>query len=328
MAVDRRQFFTLAAGVAGWYGCGAASDPSAPAEQAARPWDFVPYVVGANTAISGLGFFEAIDLLAGIGYPAVEVQNLLGTLEPTPGQFPGFRIDRVSQQERERIVAALEPFEYVTAHLPYSMPYIDPQADDAVAEFETTFDAAALVGAKVAVLHPQPHGTDLLANWSTAVERIRKWGSMAADRGFRIAVETGAPPSVPDCVRLLDEIGHDNVGSTLDVGHQARFAELAGFAKDQYGSSEAVRAYNDVNLQLVDALGDKLIHFHVHDIEPATWAEHKPLIHGFIDYPRLIAKLRETEYGGVLIFEIGGDADKMPGYLRDAKSKLEGYLSA
>ena len=34
---------------------------------------------------------------------------------------------------------------------------------------------------------------------------------------------------------------------------------------------------------------------HVHDIEPDTWAEHKPLVHGFVDYPRLVAKLAQAQ---------------------------------
>ena len=79
-------------------------------------------------------------------------------------------------------------------------------------------------------------------------------------------------------------------------------------------------------MELIDRLGEKLIHFHIHDIEPNSWREHKPLIYGFIDYPRLIAKLREANYGGVLVFEIGGPPEEMPSYLTDAKRQLEQYL--
>ena len=81
-------------------------------------------------------------------------------------------------------------------------------------------------------------------------------------------------------------------------------------------------------LKIVEALGDKLFHLHVHDIEPHTWNEHKPLVHNFIDYPQLLSALRRIRYPGVLIFEIGGEGDKMPEYLRDSKQKLDGYLAA
>ena len=76
------------------------------------------------------------------------------------------------------------------------------------------------------------------------------------------------PNSIPDLVRLHEEINHSNVGVTLDVGHQAGFKELAHIAPEDRGAPESVRAYNDVNIRIVEALGDKLIHFHTHDIEP------------------------------------------------------------
>lgn len=329
MPHSRRQILLWASGwAAAMLGC---SQPR-PGRQATtrQGHEFVPHVVGANTAITGWGFFEAVELLAEIGFRTIEVQNLVGRLEPTPGAFPGFRFDQISAEDKQRIQAALEPFDHVTTHLPYpkSMPYILPDAGDAVAQLEIALDATELVGAKVAVLHPQPSGTDLYQHWSTAVERIRKWGSMASDRGFRLACETAMPNSIPDLVRFIEEIDHENVGVALDVGHQAEFKELAGIRPEDYGEPESIRAYNDLNIRIVEMLGEKLIHFHVHDIEPETWQEHKPLIHGFVDYPRLIGKLRETGYRGTMVFEIGGDAEKMPEWLRDAKRKLDGYLAS
>ncbi len=328
MPLNRRCFLRSLCGSAAaslWNCSQPGPSPQPPAAHA-----FVPWVVGANTAISGWGFFEVVELLAEIGYRSIEVQNLIGRLDPVEGEFPGFTFDKISEQDKERILAALEPFDHVTVHLPYAadMNYIAPDAGDAVDRLETALDAAAFLGAKLAVLHPQPSGADLYANWDLAVSRIREWGSVAADKGFRIACETAMPNSVPDLVRFQEEIGHDNVGVTLDVGHQARFEELAHVEPEERGSPQAVQAYNDLNVRIVETLGGKLLHVHTHDIDPATWAEHKPLIHGFIDYPRLIAKLREERYGGVLMFEIGDDAEKMPGRLREGKSKMDAFVAA
>ena len=331
MVLDRRRFLALSAsmGFAGLFAC-ETSEPAAESQPARPAFEFVPYVVGANTAISGYGFFEAVELLADIGYRTIEIQSLIGTLEPTLGEFPGFRCDQVSAEEKVRILESLKPFDHVTVHLPYEewIPYIDPDSEEGVAFIETCLDATGFLGAKLAVLHPQPRRADLYANWATAVERIRKWGSMAADRGFRLACETAMPNSLPDLMRFIEEIGHDNVGVTLDVGHQARFKELADIPKEAYAKPESVQAYNDLNIRIAEALGEKLFHVHTHDIEPETWAEHKPLIHGFIDYPRLIAKLRELEYSGVLVFEMGGDPEKMPEWLRKGKRKMDGYVEA
>ena len=93
------------------------------------------------------------------------------------------------------------------------------------------------------------------------------------------------------------------------------------------GTPEGIRAYNDVTLEIIEKLGPKIFHMHVHDIEPTTWDEHKPLIHGFVDYPRLIATLRGIDYQGLLVFEIGGPVEELTGFFRDAKTKLEGYLA-
>ncbi len=152
-------------------------------------------------------------------------------------------------------------------------------------------------------------------------------GRFGKTGGFRLALETGYPTSVDDFVRLIHEVDHDCVGAAIDVGHQGRFEELANKVKpEDRGTPEGIKAYNDLNIELVDRLGSKLIHFHIHDIEPSTWREHQPLIYGFIDYARLIQRLRETMYEGVLVFEIGGPAAEMPTYLKDAKRKLERFI--
>ena len=75
-----------------------------------------------------------------------------------------------------------------------------------------------------------------------------------------------------------------------------------------------------------ERLGPKVFHFHVHDIDPETWVEHKPMVHGFVDYPRLFAKLRQVGYTGALVLEIGGDPAMMPEYLRVARDKFKGWL--
>lgn len=311
----------------GLLSCGGTSEQP---PSAAAPHSFVPHVVGANTAITGYGFFEAVELLRTLGYRSIEVQNLVGALEPTEGAFPGFRFDQTSQADKERILAALAPFDAVTVHLPYEdwMPYIDPSDSEGLAALEMCLDAAGYLGAQLAVLHPQPRVGDIYTTWDTAVERVRKWGAMAEERGFRLACETAMPNSLPDLERFLDAVNHDNVGVTLDVGHQARWKELSEIPEADYAKPESIRAYNDLNIAITRALGSKLLHTHTHDIEPQTWAEHKPLVHGFIDYPRFLQALREIEFGGLLMFEMGGEPAKMPEYLRDGKAKMDAWVNA
>jgi sugar phosphate isomerase/epimerase len=295
-------------------------------------FEFPKHFIGANTAINGYGLFAAIELLRDLGFRTIEIQNLVGDPEPTAGKFPGFRWEQADDEFRDRIKNALIDFELITTHLPYQgLEYFGSageQARNGVETMERSLEATAILGAKIGVVHPKPGpGMSLAETWPFMIRRFRQWGDFAKAGGFRLALETGYPTSVDDFVRLVHEVDHDWVGAALDVGHQGRFEELVKKVKPKdRGTAEGIKAYNDLNLELVDRLGAKLIHLHVHDIEPNTWREHKPLIYGFIDYARLIQRLRETMYGGVLVFEIGGPAAEMPRYLKDAKRKLERFI--
>ncbi len=101
---------------------------------------------------------------------------------------------------------------------------------------------------------------------------------------------------------------------------------MARIKPEQRGTPEGIRAYNDTTLGIIERLGPKVFHFHVHDIEPNTWAEHQPLVHGFVDYPRLFAELKVLNYQGNLIFEIGGPSSEITEALRTGKRKLEAWM--
>jgi sugar phosphate isomerase/epimerase len=287
--------------------------------------------LGANTAIAGYGLLQAIRLLRAIGFPVIEIHPM-GVPAPTPGRFPGFEFDRLSGAERLTIRKALSGFGRVTTHLPYNgLEYFSRDAAvarAAVKRVDIALEASAYFGAAVAVFHPKPGpGYSYPEERPVMIERIRRWGEMARTHGIRIALETGFPASVPEFVGLVRDVNHPAVGATLDVGHQARYAELASIRPEDRAKPESVRAYNDVNIRIVNELGPKLVHLHIHDIVPSTWKEHVPLGTGFIDYPRLIAALRRVAYAGSLILEIGAPPEEMEADLRAAKRQMAEYLS-
>lgn len=286
--------------------------------------------LGANTAVTGHDFFQACELVRKLGFPAIEIHPM-GEIRATPGRFPGFEFDRLSGPDKKRMKEALKGFAHITSHLPYTdlrtFSSFGPIRDFSRKRVEVALDGAAYFGSELCVLHAE--AASLEDTWDERLALYRGWGDMARKHGMKIAIETGFPGSVKDFVRLIRAIDHSHIGATLDVGHQKSYAELvAKVAADKKGSPEGVNAYNDTNIELVERLGPKLFHLHIHDIEPETWAEHKPLVHGFVDYPRLIAALRRIGYSGLLMFEIGGPAEKMPTYLAEAKRKLEDWLAA
>lgn len=291
-----------------------------------------PSQLGANTAITGWSLMDSLALLKKLNFPIVEIHPM-GNPGATPGQFPGFRFDQLSAGEKSGMRDALRAFAHVTAHLPYTgLDYFasdESVAEAAVEVVDTALEGSAYFGAELCVLHPKTGaGQTSDSIWPVMLRRIRRWGDLAQKRKMRIALETGYPSSVKDFVRLLKEVDHPAVGATIDVGHQSKYAELvARISPDQRGTPQGIRAYNDTTLAIIEQLGPKTMHLHVHDIDPATWKEHLPLGTNFVDYQRLFALLDRINYRGYLVFEIGGKAEEMARHLREGKTRLESVMA-
>src|SRR5262245_18221407 len=266
---NRRQFLRQALFAAGTIAAGPL-----------RAQGFPSWILGANTAVTGYGLFEAIELIRELGFETIEIQPM-GKIAATPGQFPGFHFDRISDRDKRRLRESLKGFRSVTAHLPYTdlhwLSRFEPIAEFAGKQVDIALDAAAYYECKVAVLHPElANGRTLQESWPELIRRIRRWGDRAQRAGIRLALETGYPRSVRDYLRLIREIDPDSVGSNVDVGHQANYEELvAKINPEERGTPKGIRAYNYTIHAIIDGLGPKLFHFHIHDIEPDTWTEHK-----------------------------------------------------
>lgn len=287
--------------------------------------------LGANTAVQGYSLSQAIALIKALEFEVIEIHPM-GRPQPTPKVFPGFQFDQLTNTEKQQIRAELKPFKTVTTHLPYTgLNWLSAKLEEkqhAIRTIDTALEGSAYFGAKTAVLHPQPLTQE---TWKTRqheyTEAISRWTENAAKLDVKIAVETGFPHSVDDFVSLIQSIGHPNLGATIDVGHQGRFVELASKIPAESRSLPAsVKAYNDTTNSILSRLGPKIFHLHVHDIDPETWVEHKPLIHNFVDYPRLYQTLAQIQYKGALVLEIGGPPEQMPAHLKDARRKLRNWF--
>ncbi|HID24545.1 MAG TPA: sugar phosphate isomerase/epimerase [Planctomycetaceae bacterium] len=292
---------------------------------------FGPDAVGANTAIPGYGLYEAIALLRRLGFETIEF-HAMGRPEPTPGKFPGIQFDQLPEEQRQRLATALSSFPHVTVHLPYSgLRLVSTDCEEQSRSrhiIETALDAAAYFEVEVAVIHClPPRGRKLEEAWQELVELFRRWGDRAKRGGFRLAIETGYPASVAQFVHLVRDVDHASVGATLDVGHQIHSPEFRRLFPGKIPASpEAFLAYNNVLHQLVDQLGAKLIHFHVHDIDPSVWREHRTIEYGVIDYPRLFRALADRGAGGLFVLEVGGPAEKMEAMLAADRERLLNWI--
>lgn len=283
--------------------------------------------IGANTAIQGYSLYQAFDLLKQLEFDVIEIHPM-GRPEPTPKVFPGFQFDKLSADEKARIRKVCKSFRKVTTHLPYTgLNWLSRNSEEkqkAIRTIDIALEGSAYFGASLAVLHPQPLPNE---PWKSRQdeywENLRRWARRGAELGVRIAVETGFPLSVDDFVTFIQSAGHPNIGATIDVGHQGRFQELASRIPPEARALPAsIKAYNDTTIAILDRLGPKVFHLHVHDIDPETWVEHKPLVYNFVDYPRLFDTLTRIRYKGALVLEIGGPPEQMPAWLKEARNKL------
>lgn len=292
-----------------------------------------PWMIGANTAVLGAELFASIRMMTEFAFPTIEIHPM-GRPEATPKRFPGFEWDKLDGSVRRELGKALRPFRTITTHLPYTgLNYIDAdpaKREHSIRTIETALRGSAELGAKLAVLHPQGcTDEELPARWNELLDLFRRWATLAKSLGVRLTLETMFPRSVRDFVRMIKEADHANLGCTIDVGHQSKYAELVARVRPEDRATAAgIRAYNDTTLAIAEQLGERVWHYHVHDVDPETWVEHKPLVHGFVDYPRLFALMRRQRYAGVLLMEIGGPAAELPGHLREADRKLKAWQAA
>jgi len=291
--------------------------------------------IGANTALPGYGLLEAMGALRKLGFEAIEMHPF-GTPEAAPGVFPGFQFDTLPSKDRDKIRAALASFRQVTTHLPFQELHFfsrfGPISEFSVRQLRIAMEATAFLGASIAVAHVTPPSWPLKFDDAlpAIARRFREWGDIAVRGNFRIAIETSYPGSVRDHVRLVKEIDHPGVGCAVDVGHQIGFQEFTSRVKPQERSTpEGIAIYNDVTHALIDELGPKIIHLHVHDIDRNVWKDHRPIAAGgVIDYPRLIRKLRQIHYDGLLVLEIESTRERAEKDFADSKSRLEEFLAA
>ena len=137
--------------------------------------------------------------------------------------------------------------------------------------------------------------------WPDLVDTFRALGDYAGERGVRLGLETMFPPTVEQYVKLIHDIAHPSVGATVDTGHVAWTVPLA-----DRGQPGGVAAHNRNLLAICAGLGDKLLHFHVHDVRTRDWRDHREpgSEGGTLDWARLVSSLKEQGFGGVLALEL------------------------
>ncbi|HET7767907.1 MAG TPA: sugar phosphate isomerase/epimerase family protein [Chloroflexota bacterium] len=268
------------------------------------------FTLGLNTAsLAGYSLEDALSTAAQLGFTAVELLAYEGATH-SQGELCGVWFHDLDAAGKDRLLRLLEPFPRRSLHAPFQdaplLTHNKRTRESALAQLRETIDLAAFIGAKAIATHAnRRNNLPLESFWPELLDVYRRLGDYALTHGngVKLGVETGYPEDAQTFARLVLEIDHPAVGATLDVGHVRN-----SVPKNQWGTQVGVAKLNDDIEYLVTTLGDKLIHFHIHDVRRADFRDHRGLgnlqENGVIDFPHLIRALSRTPYAGLWILEL------------------------
>jgi len=167
--------------------------------------------------------------------------------------------------------------------LPYNCPYEDVRRA-VVKEAVCAARVAEEMGAGVFVAH---FGVD---QWGrkTVCEILEQLD----DGKIRLTVEnTPGNGDLREFAAAVDSVGSERFGMTVDIGHPRDEDGVNPFIKHE-------RARETMRL-----CGARLLHLHLHDFADT---DHYPPFDGNIQWLEIMQALREMNYGGEFMFEVGG----------------------
>jgi len=270
------------------------------------------FTLGVNTAsLAGYSLEESLRIAAVLGFQAVELLAFEGATH-SQGELAGIWFNDLDTAGKDRLLHLLEPFPRRSLHAPFKdaplLTYNKRTRESAIAQVQETIDLAAFIGATAIATHANPRNTlPIDSFWPELLDVYRRLGdyALAHGAGVKLGVETGYPEDAPTFARLVREIDHPAVGATIDVGHVRGCVP-----KERWGTPEGVAELNDHIEYLLTTLGlgDKVVHFHIHDIRRSDFRDHRALgnlaDNGVIDFPRLLTQLTHSPYTGLWILEL------------------------
>jgi protein FrlC len=254
---------------------------------------------------------EALRRIADIGYDAVDIWG---------GRPHAYRRD-LSHSDIERLKRLLQQLHLsVASFIPAQFRYPtclcsnnETIRRDSVAYIADSIQTAAALGAPVVSVCPghSLHGQGKRDAWMRLSESLVTISDFATAYGTRIAIEpadryeTDLVGTTSDAMRLIRQLSLANLGIVFDVGHAHVMSEPIAEA-----------------LQM---MGDRLFHVHVDD-NNGQRDQHLIPGDGSIDFPALIALLRQAGYDGCLSAELSWDYTLQPDAAAEtALSRMKQY---
>jgi sugar phosphate isomerase/epimerase len=249
------------------------------------------------------GFWEAIERAAELGFGSIELLSVEGSRHSV-GLLPGIWFDGITDGDLARLRRALASFAHTSVHAPFVdaplFTYNRGIARESLRQVEACIAVAGRLGVRAVAVHANRRALlDASGYWDEMVVVFRRLGDAALAAGTVVGLETGYPDRFDQFVDLVRAIDHRAVGATVDVGHVAFLVESG-----PRGTAEGAAAYNRNVVELIRALGEQVVHAHLHDVRQVDWRDHRALGTGMLDLPAMVAAFRSVGYEGLLQIEL------------------------
>lgn len=233
---------------------------------------------------------EAVRRIAAAGYDSIDVWS---------GRPHVYRHDLSVEVLRDLCQLIDESRLTVSSFLPafYRYPYSlsspnDVVRQDSIQYMKECIDNAAALGSPILLLVPGRtlYGQGREDGWKRLTDSIDAVCQYAFQYDIILGVEpanrfvTDLVVTAADAMRVIDELGHANLGVVLDTGHM------------NLGSETTQEA--------LELLGDRLLQFHVDDNDGMQQQNLVPG-EGTFNFRELVDALYQTGFDGVLSAELG-----------------------
>jgi sugar phosphate isomerase/epimerase len=246
---------------------------------------------------------QVVDVLSAFGYDGIELAGFFdhATIEKYPDAASRKKlVDWLSSKSLE--IAGYAPGPYGDfGRLPWATG-----GDDVVAAYEKFFDdhLQFCVDCGITAMRvdpgdfgPLPREADYAKTWDRVVTTFRSHAEKGAEAGVTMLweLESGqlfVKPS--EAVKLMNDVGHDNLQLMFDVGHVEACCVLA---HNQVQPAERLKGGQ---VEFVKMMAGKIGHMHVCDTDSNTWhnafGTHLGIGKGVVDFDALIPAVVDAGY--------------------------------
>ncbi len=246
---------------------------------------------------------QVVDVLSAFGYDGIELAGFFdhATIEKYPDAASRKKlVDWLSSKNLE--IAGYAPGPYGDfGRLPWATG-----GDDVVAEYGKFFEdhLQFCVDCGITAMRvdpgdfgPLPRDVDYDKTWDRVVTTFRKHAERGAEVGVTMLweLESGqlfVKPS--EAVKLLEDVGHDNLQLMFDVGHVEACCVIA------HNQVQPQERLEGGQVEFVKMMAGKIGHMHVCDTDSNTWhnafGTHLGIGKGIVDFDALIPAVVDSGY--------------------------------